>query len=156
VRELERVVQRAVALTDSALIEPHDLPLGLGTRYEELFQPALEQGETLRAFGSRYARLVLHRSRNNKREACRRLGISYHTLQAYLRLAANTDTCCGVKGAGPGEKGPVGEVEVPGTGHGRSRSSEQKSADAEDSGRSIEAGPSRPNLSDGGDARRHV
>src|SRR5207248_7966924 len=41
--------------------------------------------ETMRAWGSRYARLVLDRSAGNKREACRVLGISYHTLQAYLR-----------------------------------------------------------------------
>ena len=34
--------------------------------------------------GSRYARVVLDRCNHNKREACRVLGISYHTLQAYL------------------------------------------------------------------------
>jgi hypothetical protein len=34
----------------------------------------------------RYARLVLERSHGNKREACRVLDISYHTLQAYLRF----------------------------------------------------------------------
>ena len=38
----------------------------------------------MRAWGSRYARLVLERCGGNKREACRVLGISYHTLQAYL------------------------------------------------------------------------
>jgi hypothetical protein len=31
---------------------------------------------------------VLVRCRDNKREACRVLGISYHTLQAYLRYPA--------------------------------------------------------------------
>jgi transcriptional regulator with AAA-type ATPase domain len=40
----------------------------------------------MRAWGSRYARLVLERCRNNKRQACRELGISYHTLQGYLRF----------------------------------------------------------------------
>jgi transcriptional regulator with AAA-type ATPase domain len=40
----------------------------------------------MRAWGSRYARLVLERCANNKRQACRELGISYHTLQAYLRF----------------------------------------------------------------------
>ena len=39
----------------------------------------------MRAWGSRYARLVLERCDNNKRKACRVLDISYHTLQAYLR-----------------------------------------------------------------------
>jgi transcriptional regulator with PAS, ATPase and Fis domain len=43
--------------------------------------------DTLRAWGSRYVRLVLERSGRNKRKACRALGISYHTLQSYLRYA---------------------------------------------------------------------
>jgi transcriptional regulator with PAS, ATPase and Fis domain len=43
--------------------------------------------DTLRAWGSRYVRLVLERSGRNKRKACRSLGISYHTLQAYLQYA---------------------------------------------------------------------
>ena len=56
--------------------------------------PAAAEEHSMRAWGSRYARLVLERSRGNKREACRKLGISYHTLNAYLsyrpglRLAA--------------------------------------------------------------------
>ena len=40
----------------------------------------------MRAWGSRYARLVYERCGNNKRQACRELGISYHTLRAYLRF----------------------------------------------------------------------
>jgi hypothetical protein len=39
----------------------------------------------MRAWGSRYARLVLERHDGNKRKACRVLGISYHTLNSYLR-----------------------------------------------------------------------
>jgi transcriptional regulator with AAA-type ATPase domain len=53
----------------------------------------------MRAWGSRYARLVLERCQNNKRRACRELGISYHTLRAYLRfrpeLAAPTELDAG-------------------------------------------------------------
>ena len=45
--------------------------------------------ESMRAWGSRYARLVLERCANNKRRACRELGISYHTLQGYLRFRPN-------------------------------------------------------------------
>jgi transcriptional regulator with AAA-type ATPase domain len=48
--------------------------------------PALQSRSTMRAWGSRYARLVLERCNNNKRQACRELGISYHTLQGYLRF----------------------------------------------------------------------
>jgi transcriptional regulator with AAA-type ATPase domain len=42
--------------------------------------------QTMRAWGSRYARLVLERCQNNKRRACRELGISYHTLRSYLQF----------------------------------------------------------------------
>jgi hypothetical protein len=41
----------------------------------------------MRAWGSRYARLVFERCGRNKRRACRVLDISYHTLQGYLRFA---------------------------------------------------------------------
>ena len=47
--------------------------------------PSIDRRETLRAWGGRYVRLVLERCSGNKREACRVLDISYHTLQAYLR-----------------------------------------------------------------------
>lgn len=43
--------------------------------------------ETLRGWASRYARAVFVQCRGNKRQTCRRLGISYHTLDAYLRYA---------------------------------------------------------------------
>jgi hypothetical protein len=41
----------------------------------------------MRVWGSRYAHLVFERCGRNKRRACRVLGISYHTLDAYLRYA---------------------------------------------------------------------
>jgi transcriptional regulator with PAS, ATPase and Fis domain len=88
VRELERVIQRASILAESSCITLDDLPPAVSARYLEIFQPALDHGETLRALMARYVRLMLHRCSNNKRETCRRLDISYHTLQAYLRLAA--------------------------------------------------------------------
>jgi hypothetical protein len=47
-------------------------------------------GDSLRAWGSRYARLVFERCGHNKRRTCRFLDISYHTLQAYLRYADRT------------------------------------------------------------------
>ena len=54
--------------------------------YADAILPSVRRNETLRLWASRYARLVLERCRGNKREACRVLGISYHTLQAYVRL----------------------------------------------------------------------
>jgi transcriptional regulator with PAS, ATPase and Fis domain len=85
VRELQRCIEAAVALTESDVIELEDLPPRLRREYGEILLPSLGHGDTLRAWGSRYARLVLARSGYNKRQACRALGISYHTLQAYLR-----------------------------------------------------------------------
>ncbi len=91
VRELERVMERAVALAGSDLIEPDDLPPALLGGYADVLLPSFRSGETMRAWGSRYARLVLDRCENNKRRACRELGISYHTLNAYLRFQPGVD-----------------------------------------------------------------
>ena len=85
VRELERVMERAIALARTDEIRLEDLPPLLARGYEEALMPALVRDESLRAWGSRYARLVLERHNNNKRRACRALGISYHTLRTYLR-----------------------------------------------------------------------
>ena len=46
--------------------------------------PSVQNNDTMRAWGSRYARLVLERCARNKRQTCGVLGISYHTLNAYL------------------------------------------------------------------------
>jgi transcriptional regulator with PAS, ATPase and Fis domain len=87
VRELERLVERTVALSGRDCVELDDLPAHVRGDYGLIVGPALAAGETLRAWGSRYARLVLERCGHNKRHACRVLDISYHTLQAYLRYA---------------------------------------------------------------------
>ncbi len=86
VRELERVIEHVVALVDTERIELTDLPPRVRGEYAELLAPSMAAGETLRAWGSRYARLVFERCGRNKRRACRALGISYHTLEAYLRF----------------------------------------------------------------------
>jgi DNA-binding NtrC family response regulator len=84
VRELQRVIENIVALASTERVELDDLPPILRGDYEEVLRPALARDETMRAWGSRYARLVLQRCGDNKRRACDVLGISYHTLQAYL------------------------------------------------------------------------
>jgi transcriptional regulator with PAS, ATPase and Fis domain len=86
VRELERVMERAVALAGSDRLEIDDLPPALLGGYAEVILPSLGRRESMREWGSRYARLVLERCHNNKRRACRELGISYHTLQGHLRF----------------------------------------------------------------------
>jgi transcriptional regulator with PAS, ATPase and Fis domain len=77
VRELERVIERAVALAGGPFLQLDDLPPALLGDYTEALLPALRAQSTMRAWASRYARLVLERCSNNKRQACRQLGISY-------------------------------------------------------------------------------
>jgi transcriptional regulator with PAS, ATPase and Fis domain len=85
VRELERLTERLVAFCPRPVIQLEDLPPALRGEYGEILLPSMERSDTLRTWGSRYVKLVLERSGQNKRKACRALGISYHTLQAYLR-----------------------------------------------------------------------
>ena len=86
VRELERLVERAVALVEGDVIELDDLPPTVRGESIAALAPSLRHNDTMRACGSRYARLVLSRCDGNKRGACRMLGISYHTLVAYLKF----------------------------------------------------------------------
>jgi DNA-binding NtrC family response regulator len=86
VRELERLIERAVALAETDTIELDDLPTVVRGDYAEAILPSVQRNDTLRVWAGRYARLILERCRGNKRDACRVLGISYHTLQAYVRL----------------------------------------------------------------------
>jgi transcriptional regulator with PAS, ATPase and Fis domain len=84
VRELERLIERAVTLAESGSVELDDLPPAVRGNYATTLIPSLTRNDTMRAWGSRYARLTLDRCGGNKRETCRVLGLSYHTLQAYL------------------------------------------------------------------------
>jgi transcriptional regulator with PAS, ATPase and Fis domain len=85
VRELERMIEGAIATAESRQISVDDLPVSLRGGYGEHLVPAVQIGDSLRAWGSRYARLVLEKNGGNKRQACRALDISYHTLNAYLK-----------------------------------------------------------------------
>ena len=86
VRELERVIERAVALATTDAIGLEDLPPSMLAGHGDALLTASRDNDSMRACGSRYARLVLERCANNKRRACRELGISYHTLQGYLKF----------------------------------------------------------------------
>jgi transcriptional regulator with PAS, ATPase and Fis domain len=85
VRELERLIERTVALSCSDVIELEDLPASVSGDHSTILAPSLHRNDTLRAWASRYARIVVDRCQGNKRQACRVLGISYHTLQSYLQ-----------------------------------------------------------------------
>ena len=91
VRELERMMESAVALAKGHQIELADLPIEVRGQFSDVLETSTSMGESLRAWGSRYVRLVLHRCGNNKRAACRVLDISYHTLQTYLKAPPNVD-----------------------------------------------------------------
>jgi two-component system response regulator HydG len=95
VRELERLMERAVTLASGEVIELDDLPPMVRGDYAAALGPSLQRNETMRAWGSRYARLILDRCGGNKRAACRVLGISYHTLQAYLRYPLHEPAAVG-------------------------------------------------------------
>jgi transcriptional regulator with PAS, ATPase and Fis domain len=87
VRELERLMERTLTLASGNVIDLEDLPLRLRHAYADVLLPSMDRQETLRAWGCRYVQLVLERNGRNKRKACQSLGISYHTLQAYLGYA---------------------------------------------------------------------
>jgi transcriptional regulator with PAS, ATPase and Fis domain len=92
VRELERVIERIVTLASAEVIGLEDLPPPVGGPHLAALGTSLERNETLRAWARRYARIMLARCNGNKREASRMLGISYHTLQAYLRTPIDEPT----------------------------------------------------------------
>jgi transcriptional regulator with PAS, ATPase and Fis domain len=85
VRELERLIERTLALAESDRIELDDLPPRIRGEFDQIVGPSLARDESLRSWGVRYVRLMYERCGRNKRLTCRRLKISYHTLQAYLR-----------------------------------------------------------------------
>ncbi len=87
VRQLERVLERAIALGPGATVEVSDLPIAVTRGYRDLLEELPRGTETLRAWSSRYVRVVLDRCEGNKRRACDQLDISYHTLRAYLAFA---------------------------------------------------------------------
>jgi len=84
VRQLARVLERAVALAPGPSIESEDFPPEISKDYRELLGETSSHDESLRAWSSRYVRLILERCNGNKRRACDVLDISYHTLQAHL------------------------------------------------------------------------
>jgi two-component system response regulator HydG len=87
VRELERLIERTVAMANGDTIEIEDLPVSVHQRFAEVLLPSLERKETMRAWAARYARAMLQRCGGNKRVTSEALGISYHTLNAYLKQA---------------------------------------------------------------------
>jgi transcriptional regulator with PAS, ATPase and Fis domain len=87
VRQLERVLERAIALASGTLVDVSDLPAMVIHGYRDLLDELPRTNDTLRTWTSRYVRVVLDRCEGNKRRACDLLDISYHTLRAHLASA---------------------------------------------------------------------
>ena len=84
VRQLGRVLERAVALASRPEVTLADLPDHLRHAGRKVLGEEPQSDDSLRAWSSRYVHLVLARCGGNKRRACEVLDISYHTLQAHL------------------------------------------------------------------------
>ncbi len=102
VRELERLMERLVALAPTDTIDVDDLPPAIRGWHGTAIGPSLRRHETLRAWARRYVRLMLADCGGNKRKAARILGISHHTLRAYLRGSADDEP----------EPRPIGDVRI--------------------------------------------
>ena len=87
VRQLERVLERAITVTAGTLVDVTDLPETVTRGYRDLLDELPRSNDTLRTWTSRYVRVVLDRCEGNKRRACDQLDISYHTLRAHLASA---------------------------------------------------------------------
>lgn len=86
VRQLGRVIERAIALASGREISLRDLPEAIWRVRPPDPVPTADSGLTLRDWSRQYVRTVLDRCGGNKRRACDVLDISYHTLKAYLDL----------------------------------------------------------------------
>jgi DNA-binding NtrC family response regulator len=95
-RELENVIERAIALADSEEIGPDDLPIGNGAASpaevsaEDLAQLGARRELTLRELEDLYIDAILRRTGGNKVRAAHLLGIDRKTL--YRRAERRTRT----------------------------------------------------------------
>jgi transcriptional regulator with AAA-type ATPase domain len=67
------------------VIELEDLPEPIWRDLAAIAMPSIEARDTMRAWASRYARLMVERCGGRRSEAARVLGISYHTLKGHLK-----------------------------------------------------------------------
>jgi DNA-binding NtrC family response regulator len=115
VRQLERVLERAVALAPGPSIEVSDLPDEISTPYRNVLCAVTDRGDSLRAWSGRYVRQVLEQCHGNKRRACRILDISFHTLQAYLNPPA-ASAALAARSAGEAPLAPTADETMRATG----------------------------------------
>ncbi|MBI3294556.1 MAG: sigma-54-dependent Fis family transcriptional regulator [Deltaproteobacteria bacterium] len=80
VRELENVVERAVVLSPSDMIDVDDVPTPELASPDEFFQGATQDSPTLLQLEERYLKLVLEMTHGRKDKAAQILGINRRTL----------------------------------------------------------------------------
>jgi DNA-binding NtrC family response regulator len=106
VRELENMVERAVALAEGELIGPDDLPPVMRERRsQDRLATAVAQGLTLDQLEREYIERVLESEGGNKTRAALRLGLDRKTLYRKLEEYAAAPTP-GSDGDAPKEPGP--------------------------------------------------
>jgi DNA-binding NtrC family response regulator len=85
VRELENAMERAVALSQSDVIVPEDLPATLTSPpTQDFLRHALDRGWTLDELSRAYLARTLERTGGNKKQAATILGIDRRTIQRWL------------------------------------------------------------------------
>ena len=94
-RELENVIERALALSDAETLGPEDVPLPGGAtpekpRGEDFLASAAAHAMTLHELSERYTEQVLHSTGGNKVQAARILGIDRKTLYRRAEREART------------------------------------------------------------------
>ncbi len=85
VRELENAIERAVALSQTDVIMPEDLPPSLAApATQDFLRHALDRGWTLDELSRAYLARTLERTGGNKKQAASILGIDRRTIQRWL------------------------------------------------------------------------
>lgn len=80
VRELENVVERAVVLSSSPLIDEADIPTAETQNAETFFSGAIEDFPTIAQLEERYIKVILEKTAGRKDKAAQILGINRRTL----------------------------------------------------------------------------
>lgn len=80
VRELENVVERAVVLSTTPLIDAQDIPSLDGSTADEFFGRAIADFPTLEQLEKRYIQVVLEKAGGQKEKAAQILGVNRRTL----------------------------------------------------------------------------
>ena len=88
------MIEGAIATAESRQIRVDDLPVSLRGGYGEHLVPSYQLGDTDARVGEPLCAAGARKNAGNKRQACRALDISYHTLNSYLRYRPADARAC--------------------------------------------------------------